>query len=462
MIKIYNTLTRQKEEFKPLKKEEVSFYLCGPTVYDSAHLGHGRSAVAFDIIRRYLIYKGYNVQFVTNYTDIDDKMIKRAKEEGLTVKELSEKVIPMYKRDYNKLKIMEPEVKPKATEYINHIIDLIKKLKKAEATYELEDGIYFDITKFPEYGKLSNQKLEELQMGARVEVNKAKKNPQDFALWKKEKPGEPSWDSPWGKGRPGWHIECSAMSMAILGETIDIHAGGADLTFPHHECEIAQSETATKQLFAKYWMHNGFINVNEEKMSKSLGNFITLEKLLEQYSGDVIRYLYLQTHYRSPINFTDSLLEQSKMSLQRIHDFVNSVKRINYLGKMHEEVKKAINTAKEKFEKGMNNDFETPDGLAAIFEFIKTINILKNKIDLNDGDRDEIIKFIEKIDKVFAVFMPQEDDKLSEEVEDLINKREQARKNKDWETSDKIRDKLAKKGIILEDTSEGTVWKKAD
>ncbi len=462
MIKIYNTLTKQKEEFKPLNDKEVSFYLCGPTVYDSAHLGHGRSAVAFDIIRRYLIYKGYNVQFVTNYTDIDDKMINRAKEEGLTVKELSEKVIPKYKRDYNQLKIMEPDVKPKATEYINHIIDLIKKLQEADATYKLEDGIYFDITKFPEYGKLSNQKLEELQMGARVEVNESKKNPQDFALWKKEKPGEPSWESPWGKGRPGWHIECSAMSMAILGETIDIHAGGADLTFPHHECEIAQSETATKQLFAKYWMHNGFININEEKMSKSLGNFITLEKLLDNYSGDVIRYLYLQTHYRSPINFTDSLLEQSRMSLQRIHDFVDSIKRIKDSGTLHDEVKSAINNAKEKFEQGMDNDFETPDGLAAFFEFIKTINILKEKIDLNDGDRDRILEFIENIDRVFAVLMPQKKETLSEEIQNLIKKREEARKNKDWDTSDKIRDELAEKGITLEDTAQGTVWKKSN
>ncbi len=462
MIKIYNTLTRQKEEFKPIKKDEVSFYLCGPTVYDSAHLGHGRSAVAFDIIRRYLIYKGYNVQFVTNYTDIDDKMINRAKEKALTVKELSEKVIPMYKRDYDKLKIMEPDVKPKATEYINHIIDLIKKLEEADATYEISDGVYFDITKFPEYGKLSNQKLEELQMGARVEVNEAKKNPQDFALWKKEKPGEPSWDGPWGKGRPGWHIECSAMSMAILGETIDIHAGGADLTFPHHECEIAQSETATKQLFAKYWMHNGFININEEKMSKSLGNFITLEKLLENYSGDVIRYLYLQTHYRSPINFTGSLLEQSAMSLQRIHDFVNSVKRIKDSGPLHDEIKYAINTAKQKFEEGMDNDFETPDGLAALFEFIKAINILKEKIDLNDSDRDKILEFIKKVDQVLAVLIPEKSAVLSEEFQNLIKQREEARKNKDWETSDKIRDEFAEKGIILEDTAQGTIWKKTN
>lgn len=462
MIKVYNTLSGQKEEFKPLKEGEVTFYLCGPTVYDSAHLGHGRSATAFDVIRRYLIYKGYNVKYVSNYTDIDDKMINRANEAGISVKELSEKVIPMYERDYGMLKIMDPDVKPKATDYINHIIELIKKLDDAEAIYELEDGIYFDISKFPEYGKLSNQKLDELQMGARVEVNEAKKNPQDFALWKKEKPGEPSWDSPWGKGRPGWHIECSAMSTSILGNTIDIHAGGADLTFPHHECEIAQSETATKQIFAKYWLHNGFININEEKMSKSLGNFITLKNLLDQYSGEIIRFLYLQTHYRSPINFTDALLEQSKMSLQRIHDFVNSIKRIKDSGKLHDEIKEATANAKQKFETGMNNDFETPDGLAALFEFIKEINILKDKIDLNDSDRDEILDFITDIDKVFVVLMPKEAEELPDNIQKLIEERETARANKEWEKSDKIRGELLNQGIVLEDTAQGTIWKKAN
>lgn len=457
MIKIYNTLTRQKEDFKPLKEGEVTFYLCGPTVYDSAHLGHGRSATAFDIIRRYLMSRGYKVNYVSNYTDIDDKMINRANEEGISVKELSEKVIPWYERDYGKLKIMDPDVKPRATEYINHIIDIIKKLEEADATYELEDGIYFDISKFPEYGKLSNQKLDELQMGSRVEVNEAKRNPQDFALWKKEKPGEPSWDSPWGKGRPGWHIECSAMSTAILGNTIDIHAGGADLTFPHHECEIAQSETATKQLFAKYWLHNGFININEEKMSKSLGNFITLEKLLEQYSGDVIRYLYLQTHYRSPINFTDDLLEQSKMSLQRIHDFVNSIKRINNQGEVNLQVKNAVKEAHNKFEETMDDDFETPNALAALFELIKKINSLN--IDLTESDRDIILNFLNQIDKVFSVIIPEAQE-ISDEIEDLIKKRNEARTNKNWEESDKIRDELLKKGIVLEDTPNGTIWKK--
>ncbi|MFC1600113.1 cysteine--tRNA ligase [Patescibacteria group bacterium] len=458
MLKVYSTLSRQKEEFKPLNDKEVTFYLCGPTVYDAAHLGHGRSATAFDIIRRYLLYKGFNLKYVSNYTDIDDKMINRANEECISVKELSEKVIPKYVEDYNELLIMDPDIKPKATEYIDHIIKIIKKLDEKDSIYELEDGVYFDITKFPEYGKLSGQNLEELQMGARVAVNEAKRNPQDFALWKLEKPGEPSWDSPWGKGRPGWHIECSAMSAAILGESIDFHAGGADLTFPHHECEVAQSETAHGKQFAKYWLHNGFININEEKMSKSLGNFITLRDMLDKYSGPVIRYLYLQTHYRAPINFTDALLEQSKQSLQRIHDFVAMVKRINNPGEAHDEVKDLIEKAINKFETAMDDDFETPNAIASLFVFITSINNLTTKY--TTEDRDIIIDYLNKINEVFQVIFP-EDFEISHSLKQIIKDREEARKNKDWAKSDELRDLLKEKGVIIEDTPEGTIWKKA-
>lgn len=460
MLKVYSTLSRKKEEFIPLNKDEVTFYLCGPTVYDSAHLGHGRSATAFDIIRRYLLYKGFNLKFISNYTDIDDKMINRANEEGISVKELSDKVIPKYVQDYGELRIMEPTLKPKATEYIDHIIEILKKLDEKGAIYELEDGVYFDIIKFEEYGKLSGQKLDELQMGARVAVNEAKRNPQDFALWKLEKPGEPAWDSPWGKGRPGWHIECSAMCAAILGESIDFHAGGADLTFPHHECEVAQSETAHGKKFAQYWLHNGFININEEKMSKSLGNFITLRDMLDKYSGPVIRYLYLQTHYRSPINFTDALLEQSEQSLRRIHDFVAMVKRINDPGKLNNEIKQLVDKSKEKFDESMDNDFETPDALASIFGLIKEANILKDSIDFTEKDRNYILEFINSVDEVFAVLMP-EDNELSEELMQIITDREEARTNKDWAKSDELRDLLKEKGVIIEDTPKGTIWKKA-
>lgn len=460
MISIYNSLTRQKEEFKPIKTGKVGIYLCGPTVYDTAHLGHGRSAVAFDVIRRYFSYKDFDVTFVSNYTDVDDKMINRANEKNITVKELSEEIIPLYERDYRALNILPATVHPRATSYISQIIRLIERLEEKGATYELEDGIYFDISAFPEYGKLSKQNIDDLQMGARVKVNEEKKNPQDFALWKKEKPGEPSWNSPWGKGRPGWHIECSAMSMDILGETFDIHAGGADLIFPHHECEIAQSECATGKQFANYWMHNGFININKEKMSKSLGNFITLEKLLKQYPGDVIRFLYLQTHYRSPINFSQDLITQSVNTLKRLHDFVREIERIENKGTLNKQITKITTKAKKKFEKSMDDDFETPEALAALFEFIKEVNKLRKDTPLTVSDRHEILDLLKNIDSVFAVIFTQEKEELSEDLIAIIKEREEARKNKNWQKSDELRDKLKEKGILVEDTPNGTIWKK--
>ncbi len=460
MISIYNTLYRTKEVFAPIKKKKVGMYLCGPTVYDNAHLGHGRSAVAFDIIRRYFIYKGYDVHFVSNYTDIDDKMINRAFEKKIQVSELAEIVIPHYIKDYSNLNVLPATKHPKATNYIPQIIELINQLEEKGATYELEDGIYFDIKAFPSYGKLSNQNIEDLQMGARVEVNKEKKNPQDFALWKKEKPGEPSWDSPWGKGRPGWHIECSAMSMDILGETFDIHAGGADLIFPHHDCEIAQSECATNKPFAHYWMHNGFININKEKMSKSLGNFITLKDLFKEYPGSVIRFLYLQTHYRSPINFSSDLLEQSVNTLQRIHDFVRTMQNIEKSGTLHPLVKKEIDQFRTTFEDRMDDDFDTPEALAALFEFIKAIYVLNDKSPLSINDAKEILQILQSIDEVFAVIFEGNKETLSKELMELIEEREKAREEKNWEKSDKIRDMLKKKGIVVEDTPQGTVWKR--
>lgn len=457
MISIYNTLTRKKEEFKPIKEGHVGIYLCGPTVYDIAHLGHGRSAVSFDMIRKYFMYKGYEVNFVSNYTDIDDKMINRAHEEGVSVKELSEKIIPRYIKDYGDLKIEKSSHSPRATNYIEQIINLIKRLEEKGATYELEDGIYFDIKAFPEYGKLSKQNLEDLQMGARIKVNEDKKNPQDFALWKKEKPGEPFWESPWGKGRPGWHIECSAMSMDILGETFDIHGGGADLTFPHHDCEIAQSECATNKQFARYWMHNGFININEEKMSKSLGNFITLRDILDKYDGSVVRYLYLQTHYRSPINFTEKILESSKNGLERIYDFISWLKREKKDGPATEDITKAVEVTKEKFELAMDDDFETPAALAAVFELIKAINSYERT--LTKSDQKTILEFLEKTDSVFNFLFP-EDFEIPEKIKTLLEDRKTARENKDWEKSDKIRDDIKEKGFLVEDTAGGQVVKK--
>lgn len=458
-MKIYNTITREKQEFEPVKDEIVNMYLCGPTVYAAPHLGHGRSAVAFDVVRRYLMLKGYSVRFASNYTDIDDKMIKNANEKNLTVKELADSVIPLYERDYASLKILPPDLQPKATEHIEAIIELIKKLENQNATYQLDDGVYFDITSFPEYGELSNQKLEELRMGARVEVNENKKNPQDFALWKKMKPGEPSWESPWGKGRPGWHVECSAMGMALLGETLDIHAGGADLIFPHHECEIAQSEKATGKPFAKYWMHNGFININEEKMSKSLGNIISLYDLIKKYGGDTIRYMYLQTHYRSPINFTDSLITQSQNSLKRIHDFTMSLERGGEEGVLSDTVKEYVREARNKFISSMDDDFETPGALAALYELIKKINIYRNETPLTQPDLKVLYDFLREIDTVFAVLFSDKKD-IEEEVKELISEREEARGNKDFSRADEIRKLLEEKGISVEDTPDGPIWKR--
>ncbi|OGJ52574.1 cysteine--tRNA ligase, partial [Candidatus Peregrinibacteria bacterium RIFOXYC2_FULL_41_22] len=319
-LKVKNTLSGKKEEFKPIKDNHVGMYVCGPTVYDFGHLGHGRSAVVFDIIRKYLKYKGYDVTYVSNYTDIDDKMINRANKEGITVKQLAEKIIPEYQEDYGQLKIDKPDTQPKATQYIPQMIELIKKLIEKGYAYELEDGVYYEVEKFAHYGKLSGQNQDELKAGARIEKDDKKRHPHDFVLWKKAKPDEPSWPSPWGEGRPGWHIECSAMSMDLLGETFDIHGGGMDLIFPHHEDEIAQSEAATGKSYVKYWLHNGFITINNEKMSKSLGNFFTLKEIFAKYNPNTVRYMIIGTHYRSPINFSHELLDQSENALSRIKD----------------------------------------------------------------------------------------------------------------------------------------------
>lgn len=458
----YNTLTAQNEPFVPLKGKKVGIYLCGPTVYDFAHLGHGRSAVSFDVIRRYLIYKGYDVTFVSNYTDIDDKMINRAEIMKITVKELAEKIIPEYVADYASLGIMVPDVLPKATEHVQQMIELIKMLEKKKATYVLDDGVYFDITKFPEYGKLSKQDIEALKSGVRVEVKESKRSPQDFVLWKFSKPGEPEWDSPWGKGRPGWHIECSAMSRQYLGDTFDIHGGGADLTFPHHECEIAQSECALGKPFAKYWLHNGFIQINNEKMSKSLGNFFLLRDVFAKYPSQAVRYLFLQTHYRSPIEFTDEILDQAKNSLMRLHDFMTRLK--NYEPDMANEKQPEFDDfileTQKKFEDAMNDDFQTPQALAAVFDFVKDVNRRIDARTLSRDSKERAMTFLMKLDTVLGILVSTQNEDVAHDIQTLIEQREQARKNKDWKTSDEIRDELLRRGIQLEDTPQGTLWKK--
>ncbi|MBI5754510.1 cysteine--tRNA ligase [Candidatus Peregrinibacteria bacterium] len=462
-MKIYDTLRAKKVDFEPLKDGKVGIYVCGPTVYDSAHLGHGRSAVSFDLIRRYFIYRGYQVNYVSNYTDIDDKMIDRAKKDGITVEELSKRVIPIYARDYGNLGVMIPDVQPRATVYVPEMVELIKRLEKDGFTYVLDDGVYYEIGKFKEYGKLSKQKLEDLKVGARIQVKDNKKSPYDFVLWKFKKEGEPFWPSPWGDGRPGWHIECSAMTWKNLGERFDIHGGGLDLTFPHHECEIAQSEPVFgKGSFAKYWLHNGFINVDNEKMSKSLGNFFTLKEIFEKYDPKVVRFMFLQTHYRNPVNFSNVLLDQAKAGLARLHDFVRTINNLLELaedGDVSKNLEAAIKVAQANFEAAMDDDFDTSGGLGAVFEFVKEINVMMSRAKLNRQELAYVLDFLAMVDKVLGVVFV-EVAKLDTDVEHLIVEREKARKSRDFKRSDEIRDELLKKGIVLEDTPQGTIWKR--
>lgn len=463
-LQLFNTLSGQKKTFKPLQKGQVGMYVCGPTVYDLGHLGHGRSAVSFDIVRKYLIYKGYKVTFVTNYTDIDDKMIQRAELLKISVKELADRIIPEYRKDYSALGIMPGDVQPLATdpENIKEMIHIIQELEKKGYTYILEgDGVYYDVSKFKDYGKLSKQKLDELKSGIRVAVKEGKRNPQDFVLWKFAKPGEPKWESPWGDGRPGWHIECSAMSKRLLGETIDIHGGGADLTFPHHECEIAQSEACFEKPFVRYWLHNGFINVNNEKMSKSLGNFFTLRDIFKKYNPQAVRFLFLQTHYRSPIEFSDQILDQATQSLGRFHDFMRRLESFipNEKGKQA-EVENLLENIQQKFEEAMDDDFEVSKALASCFDLIKEVNKKIDQQNLSDVSKQNVLNLIARLDSVLGIFI-QKEEKIDPEIAELISQREQARKNKDWAASDKIRDELLAKGIQLEDTAQGTLWKRS-
>lgn len=461
-MQVHNTLTKQKGEFIPLEEGKVKMYLCGPTVYDFAHLGHGRSAVSFDVIRRYFIYKGYDVTFVSNYTDIDDKMINRAAEEGITVPELAAKIIPHYEEDYGKLHVMPSDHAPLATEYVDEMIEIIKRLQDKGIAYNLDDGIYYDVSKNPEYGKLSGQKLEELQAGARIAEKTDKRNPQDFVLWKFEKPGEPVWETELGNGRPGWHIECSAMSMKLLGETFDIHAGGLDLIFPHHECEIAQSEVANDKEYVRYWMHNGFVQVDNEKMSKSLGNFFTLKEIFAKFNPRAVRLFLISTHYRGPINFSDAQLEQATQTLKRIDDFIFNLK--NYEGgENNPEVKKLLEEAKANFETAMDNDFEAPDALATLFGLIKEVNKLMSGKHMSTEDAMKVLHLIREFDTVFAVLEADQEDHeglIDTDIEAQIQARENARAAKDYETADHIRDELAAQGIELIDSSDGVKWRR--
>jgi cysteinyl-tRNA synthetase len=460
-MKIYNTFSASLEELSPLSAGQISMYLCGPTVYDKGHLGHGRSMVAFDLIRRYFLYKGFNVTFVTNFTDIDDKMIVRAKEEGITVKELADKIIPLYESDFDKLRVLRPTLRPLATAFIDRMVLMVKDLMQKDMAYEIAgDGIYFDVEKFKAYGKLSKQKLDELQHGSRIAVKDQKRGASDFVLWKFKKEGEPSWVDDEGviaEGRPGWHIECSAMTYDLLGETFDIHAGGQDLVFPHHECEIAQSEAYTGKQFAKYWMHNGFVNIDGEKMSKSLNNFTTLDDTFKSYSPLVVRFLLISTHYRSPIDFNESSLEQSKAALARLQDFYWRI--VTEKSAVHlESIESICLEAFQEFEVSMDTDFEISGAIGSVFSFVKKVNSFIDANGLSKANRDFAIQYLEKIDSVLGV-LNFDASEFSSEILAIIEKRNKARTEKDYASSDALRDELTALGVQSIDTDRGSFYR---
>ena len=465
-MQIYNTQTRKKEEFVPVEPGKVSIYACGPTVYNYIHIGNARPAIVFDTLRRYLEHKGYEVKFVQNFTDIDDKMIRRANEEGITVKELGERFIKEYYQDADALGIERATVNPKATEHIPEIISIISKLEEKGLAYACPNGdVYYNTQAFPSYGKLCGQNLDDLESGARIDPDPNKRHPMDFALWKAQKPGEPAWDSPWGKGRPGWHIECSAMSMKYLGETIDIHCGGVDLIFPHHENEIAQSEGATGKPFAKYWMHNGHINVDNKKMSKSAGNFFTVRDIVQEFDPEAVRLFMLSAHYRSPINFSRDLIEQAQNALARLY-----TARDNALF-LRESAPDCPMTAEEEafaaradqaisaFNEAMDDDLNTADALGVIFEYVRDMNASLNE----HSSRAAVEKGVNALNEMAGVLglLRREADLVPEDVKALVEERQAAKKARDFAQADALRAQIEQMGYVVEDTPKGPKVRKA-
>ena len=472
-MKIYNTMTRKKEEFVPIRENKVGIYVCGPTVYDYIHIGNARPMIVFDTLRRYLLYKGYDVNYVSNFTDVDDKIIKRAIEEGVTSSEISERYIKEVKKDMHDLNVMEATTHPKATEEIPDMIDMIKVLIEKGHAYEVNGTVYFRTRSFPGYGKLSKKNIDDLEAGHRDEKHQLKVSGEDekedfldFVLWKPKKEGEPSWPSPWGEGRPGWHLECSVMSKKYIGDIIDIHAGGEDLIFPHHENEIAQSEAANEVEFARYWMHNGFLKIDGEKMSKSLGNFFTIRDIGEKYPLQVIRFFILSAHYRSPLNFSDTLVESAKASLERI---LNAVSRLEdmtetaperELSEEEKQIEQKLIEYVTKFEQAMEDDLNTADAISAIFELVK----FTNSNVTSDSAKTIVTKALDTIRQlcdVLGIITKVEKEILDSDIEALIEERQAARKAKNFARADEIRDMLAEQGIILEDTREGVKWTRA-
>ena len=469
-MKIFNTLTRRKEEFVPLEEGKVKMYVCGPTVYNLIHIGNARPMIIFDTVRRYMEYKGYEVNYVSNFTDVDDKIIKKAIEEGVSAEEISTRYIKECKKDMADMNVKPATTAPQATQEIQGMIDMIQTLIDKGYAYPAADGtVYFRVKKFKEYGKLSHKNLDDLQSGFRslkVSGEDQKEDPLDFVLWKPKKEGEPSWPSPWCDGRPGWHIECSVMSKKYLGEEIDIHAGGEDLIFPHHENEIAQSECCNGKIFARYWMHNGFLNIDNRKMSKSLGNFRTVRQIGEQYDLQVLRFFMLNAHYRSPLNFSADLMEAAKNSLERILEAAGKLSDRKDNGAAENITEEELALLKEaegfvtKFEAAMDDDFNTADALAAIFELVKFAN---TNVDENSSREfaGGLYKELFKLSDVLGLKIEKKEEILDKEIEDLIQERQAARKAKDFKRADEIRDELLKKGIILKDTREGVKWQRA-
>ncbi|MGA1691438.1 MAG: cysteine--tRNA ligase [Sedimenticolaceae bacterium] len=458
MLKIYNDLSRSKETFEPLQPGKVNLYVCGMTVYDLCHLGHARVMVVFDVVYRYLKAVGYDVTYIRNITDIDDKIINRANENGEPFHELTERFIQAMHEDSDALGIIPPDAEPKATDHIAEIISMCEKLIEKGHAYVADNGdVYYDVYSFPSYGKLSGKSLDDLQAGARVEPGDVKRNPLDFALWKSAKPDEPSWQSPWGDGRPGWHIECSAMSTKALGDTFDIHGGGADLTFPHHENEIAQSEGATGHPFVKYWMHNGFVRINDEKMSKSLGNFFTVREILERYQAEEVRYFILTSQYRSPLNYSDEHLDNARNALTRFYTALRGLPE-------------ATPTADSQFEKdfhaAMQDDFNTPEALATLFELVREINRVRAE---DEAAAAALGALLRQLGDLIGILQSNAESYLrggasandgDAEIDALVAQRNEAKANKDWGTADEIRNKLQEMGIVLEDGPSGTTWRR--
>ena len=460
-MKVYNTMTGKKEEFIPIDDKEIKIYVCGPTVYNYFHIGNARPFVVFDTLRRYLEFTGKNVKFVHNFTDVDDKIINRAKEEGMTAGEVSEKYIEEYFKDAKALNVKKATVHPKVTENIDDIIAFVKTLIDKGYAYEIDGDVYYSTRKFDEYGKLSNQDIEELEAGARINIEEKKKDPMDFALWKARKEdSEIAWESPWGMGRPGWHIECSTMAKKYLGDTIDIHAGGQDLSFPHHENEIAQSEACNGATFANYWMHNGYITINNEKMSKSKGNFFTVRDILNEYDGEVIRFFLLSGHYRNPINFSDLLMEQAKAGLERITNLRDNLKYLAGLKKgeftaQEKEFLDSLSKYQDEFVAAMEDDLNTADAITAIFEMVTAINTyIRN--DCSSAFAEEALKVLLKFSNVLGLLeADSKEEEISDEIKNLIEERQNARKEKNFARADEIRDLLREKGITLKDTPQG-------